>query len=97
MGLSSEILALFEPTSPHRTTALSTTFLLGSAVVYLALFHPYQQKVKVPFVGVRNTSFLSLFLGGFKFVINARTIINEGYQKVCGVPGSCGFHWQLEL
>lgn len=97
MGISTEILALFEPTSPHRTTALSTAFLLGSAVVYFALFHPYQQKVKVPFVGVRNTSFLSLFLGGFRFVISAKTIVNEGYRKVRGVPSSCSFHWQLEL
>lgn len=82
MGISTEVLALFEPTSPYRTTALSAIFLLSSAVVYLTLLHPHQQKVDIPFSGVRNTSFLNLFLGGFKFVLNARTIIDEGYKKV---------------
>lgn len=86
MGMLTEVLALFEPTSPHRTTAFSGVFLLGSAVVYLILFQPYQQKVKLPFAGVRNTSFLNLSLGGFRFVLGAGNILNEGYRKVCTVP-----------
>lgn len=86
MGMLTEVLALFEPTSPHRITALSGVLFLSSAVVYLLLFQPYQQKVKLPFAGVRNTSFLSLSLGGFRFVLGAKDILNEGYRKVRTVP-----------
>lgn len=91
MGILAEVLALFEPTSPHRTTALSAVFFLGSAVAYIVLLQPYKQKVKLPFAGIRNTSFLNLCLGGFRFVIGAGDILNEGYKKVCA-----DFHFAVE-
>lgn len=91
MGILAEVLTLFEPTSPHRTTALSAVFFLSSAIAYIVFLQPYQQRVKLPFAGIRNTSFLNLCLGGFRFVIGAGDILNEGYKKVC-----TDFHFAIE-
>lgn len=83
MGVLTEVLALFEPTSPHRTTAFSVLFLFSSAIGYFLFLQPHQQEVKLPFAGVKNTSFVNLFLGRFRFITNAKAMIDEGYRKVC--------------
>lgn len=92
MGILAEVLTLFEPTSPHRTTALSAVFFLSSAVAYFLFLQPYKQKVELPFAGIRNASFLNLCLGGFRFVFGAGDILKQGYKKVC-----TGFHPAVEV
>lgn len=82
MGVLTEIKALFEQGSPHRINALSAATLLGVILLLLLFQESSRSAVKLPFAGVKSTDPLSLFLGRFKYIKDAKGIIAEGYRKV---------------